>query len=250
MLFQPFCSFYRIFLYFGLLVQTRSRPYGLCHRPYTLAYIKGFGSPVFHVYASFLLCFMLVLSTLVLGFAMLDTLSGFVVVWLHSTPMRPCLDVTNWDALLWCQLLCAHLSPFSLRATIAYHAFLCHLLALCASLHACLHVHAWVLLVSVSSMLQHNENMDIRSKPTFVLRGCHLFVCFLACLPFACYLLSYLFAPFLICLLASCMLCLSLLSCLFVLHPFAIIYASIPFHCSLAGFLSLPLHVHIWSEDT
>ena len=62
----PFCH---IFLCFGLMVRTRSRPYGLCLRPYTLAYIKGFG--------------LFVLASLVLGFAMLDGLSGFVVVWLH-----------------------------------------------------------------------------------------------------------------------------------------------------------------------
>ena len=47
---------------------------------------------------SILLCFMLVLASLVLGFAMLDGLNGFMVVWLHPTPMRPCLDVTIWDA--------------------------------------------------------------------------------------------------------------------------------------------------------
>ena len=46
-LLQPFCSIYRIFLCFGLLVRTLSRPYGLCHRPYTLAHIKGFESPNF-----------------------------------------------------------------------------------------------------------------------------------------------------------------------------------------------------------
>ena len=39
------------------------------------------------------------------------------------------------------------------------------------------------------------------------------------------------------------------LSCLFALHPFPIIYASLPFHCLSVGFLSLPLHVHTWSED-
>ena len=37
-------SLYLSFLYFGLLVQTWSRPYGLCHCPYPLAHIKGFGS--------------------------------------------------------------------------------------------------------------------------------------------------------------------------------------------------------------
>jgi len=42
---------------------------------------------------------MLVLASLDLGFATLDALSGFVVVWLHSMPIRPSLDVNTWDAL-------------------------------------------------------------------------------------------------------------------------------------------------------
>ena len=145
---------------------------------------------------------MLVLAFLVLSFATIGALSGFVVVWLHSMPMRPCLDVVIWDVSLWCWLLRARLSPFLLRATIAYHVFLCHPLALCASLHAYLHVHAWVFLVSVSSMLQHNEAMDIRSKPTFVPHGHHLLfaillvyplvvVCYLACLPLCSYVFSH-----------------------------------------------------------
>ena len=106
------------FLFFGLLVWTRSRPYGLCHRPYTLAYIKGFGSSYLHVYACLLLCFMLVLASRVLGFATLDTLSGFMVMWLHLTPMRPCLDVTTWNASPWCRLLRAYFSSFPLRAML------------------------------------------------------------------------------------------------------------------------------------
>ena len=87
------------FLCFGLLVWTRSRHYGLCHCAHTLAHIKGFGSPYLHVYAYLPLRFMPVLASLVLSFAMLDALSRFVVVWLHPTPMRPCLNVTIWDAL-------------------------------------------------------------------------------------------------------------------------------------------------------
>ena len=80
------------------MVMTRSRPYGLCHCPYTKAYIKGFGSSYLHVYACLLLCFILVLAFLILGFATLDAFSEFVVVWLHPTPIRPCSDVTMWDA--------------------------------------------------------------------------------------------------------------------------------------------------------
>ena len=113
---SPFVPFYHIFLCFGLMVRTRSRPHGLCHHPYTKAHIKGFGSSYLYVYACLLLCFMLVLASLVLGFAMLDAFSGFVVVWLHPMPMRPCLDVTIWDASPWCRLLHAYLSPFLLCA--------------------------------------------------------------------------------------------------------------------------------------
>ena len=59
---------------------------------------KGLDHPILHVYACLLLCFMLVLASLVLSFAMLDALSGFVVAWLHLMPMRPCLGVTTWEA--------------------------------------------------------------------------------------------------------------------------------------------------------
>ena len=67
-------SLYLSFLCFGLLVWTRYRPCGLCHCLYTKADIKGFGSSYLHVYACLLVCFMLVLVSLVLGFATL--LSG------------------------------------------------------------------------------------------------------------------------------------------------------------------------------
>ena len=85
-----------------------------------------------------------------------------------------------------------HTLPFfrSVRS-YAYHACLCHLLTLYASLHACLHVHTWVLLASVSSILQHNEVMDIRSNlhlsladTIFCLFPClfsFLLVCLLSC---------------------------------------------------------------------
>ena len=62
------------------MVMTRSRPYGLCYCLYTKAYIKGFGSSYLHVNACLLLCLILVLASLVLGFATLDAFSGFVVV--------------------------------------------------------------------------------------------------------------------------------------------------------------------------
>ena len=42
---------------------------------------KGLDHPYLYVYACLPLCFMLVLASFVLGFATLDALSGFVVVW-------------------------------------------------------------------------------------------------------------------------------------------------------------------------
>ena len=68
--------------------------------------------------ACLLICFMLVLASLVLGFAMLNALSGFVVVWLRPTPMRPCLGVTTSEASSDARLLHAYFSPFSFRAMI------------------------------------------------------------------------------------------------------------------------------------
>ena len=67
--------------------------------------------------------------------------------------------------------------------TLPFSALHDDMLAMCV--HACLHVHAWVLLASVSSILQHNEAMDIRSKPTFIPHGHHpcLFA-ILLCFPF------------------------------------------------------------------
>ena len=75
------------------MVRAQSKPYGLCHHLYTLIHIKGFGSPLFACLC-LLLCFMLELASLVLGFAMLDALNRFVVVWLHPMPVRPYMDVT------------------------------------------------------------------------------------------------------------------------------------------------------------
>ena len=106
-------SLYLSFLYFGLVVRTQSRSCGLCHHPYTKAHIKGFGSSYLHVYVCLLLCLMLVLASLVLGFDTLDALSECMVVF-----MRPCLDATTWDASLWCRLLHSYLSPFLLRVMI------------------------------------------------------------------------------------------------------------------------------------
>ena len=72
---------------------------------------KSLDNSYLHVYAYFLLCFMLVLTSL-LYFAMLD------LVWLHLTPMRPCLGVTTWGASPNARLLRAYPSLFLLYAMI------------------------------------------------------------------------------------------------------------------------------------
>ena len=61
---------------------------------------------------------MFALASLVLGFAMFGALRGLDLVWLHLTPMRPCLGVTTWGASPDVGLLYANLSPFPLRVTI------------------------------------------------------------------------------------------------------------------------------------
>ena len=154
-------------------------------------------------------------------------------LWLHPTPIRPYLDVTTWDASPWCRLLHAYLSPlFSSMRWYACHACLCHSLALYASLHACLYVHARVLLAGLSSMFQHNEVMDIRSKPTFVPCKHHLLFAFLLVCILA-YFLTLLF------------LCLACLSCLSALCPFYMLLASFPsIACLLVSCVCICMYTH------
>ena len=52
----------------------------IIHTPWPIS--KGLDHPFLHVHACLLLSFMLVLASLVLGFATFDTLSRYVVVWL------------------------------------------------------------------------------------------------------------------------------------------------------------------------
>ena len=101
------------FLVFWHLVRARSRPYGLCHHPYTLVYIKGFGSPIFHVCACLLLCFMLVLASLVLSFATFDAFSGFVVVCLDSMPFEALFGCSHLGCIAMMPVASCTLIPFS-----------------------------------------------------------------------------------------------------------------------------------------
>ena len=94
---------------------------------------------------------------------------------------------------LWSLSLSIHFGPYQ-KVWITLFSCLCLLclfvppVGFFAFLHACFYVHALVLLVSVSSTLQHNEIMDIRSKPTFVPRGHHLLFAFLLTSLLVCWL--------------------------------------------------------------
>ena len=131
------------------------------------------------------------------------------------------------------------------------HAYLCHPLAFYASLHACLHVNAWVLLPSLLSILQHNEVMDILSKPTFVPHGHHLLFAFFLVFLLAC-LLAFLpywlscWSIYLVACHVSCqMLCLPCLSCLSTLYLFVMLFASFPsIACLLVFCLCLRMYTY------
>ena len=204
------------------MVWTRSRPYGLCHHPYTKVHIKGFGS--------FLFACLCLLASMLYACVSLSS-SRFCHVW-RPPRARPCVVTSDaHEALFRCNHL-GGISEFRVALCVlflfrsaqcyTYHACLCHPLAFYASLHACLNVRAWVLLVSVSSILQHNKIMGIWFKTTFAPRGHHLLFAFLlVCL------LARLLAFLFLCL--PCLSCLSAL-CLYHMPPF-------------------PLHVHIWSKN-
>ena len=85
----------------------------IVHTPLSIS--KGLDHSYLHVYTCLLLCFILVLASLVLDFTTLDAFNGFMVLWLHLTPMRPCSDVTIWEVSLDAGLLHAYLPFFASR---------------------------------------------------------------------------------------------------------------------------------------
>ena len=105
------------------------------------------------ILACLLLCFMLVLASLVLGFAMLDALSGFVVVWLHLMPIRPCLDVTICDASPWCRLLRAYLSLTDATFCLLSYLFVFSFVCLLSCFFTCHVYHTYLLYASFIGFL-------------------------------------------------------------------------------------------------
>ena len=187
---------------------------------------------------------MLVLAYLVLGFATLNTLSGFVGVWLHLMPMRPCLDVTIRDASLWCRLLHAYLSHFSLHVMILLTMLVYATSLLFMHLYTLVYMfmyESWLLVCRIyfnTMMLwtpDPNLHLSLMDTP-FCLLSCLftfcLFVCFLACLP------PHLFARILVSMFAM-----SITTICFM--PFPTLSALFSFiACLLVSCLCLCMYTH------
>ena len=147
---------------------TRSRPmvFVIIHVPWPIS--KGF--------RSFLFTYLCLLASMLYACVSLSS-SRLCYVWCPSRAW-PCVVTSDSHEALF---RCNHLGgisrcwvapcipfPFPLCTMLCLPCLFVPPLAFYASLYACLHVHAWVLLASVSSILQHNEVVDIQSKPTFV----------------------------------------------------------------------------------
>ena len=123
----------------------------------------------------------------------------------------------------------------------AYHTCLCHMLDFLLCLHACLHVHAWILSASVLSKPQHNEVMDIWSKPTFVPCGYHLLFAILLCLFFCLPAFSFVCASCLSYRLPLAMLAMSIIFiCLCPFHMLSVSFP--PSACLLVSCLCLCIY--------
>ena len=149
-------------------------------------------------------------------------------------PRRVCGCVVTFDAheaLFGCNHLGMHLRMLGcfMHAFPFFHSVRWY------ACHACLcHPLAWVLLASVSSMLQHNEVMNIWFKPKFVPREHQLLFVFLLVCFFACLLAFLLYSP---CLSCSSILWLFIYS----LHVFL--------RLLVCWFLFFAFALHTWSED-
>ena len=174
-----------------------------------------------HVYACLLLCFMLMLTSL-------DALRGLDLVWLHSMPMRPCLDVTIWEASPDARLLRIYPSLSTLcdaMHTMFVHAT--HWLSMHLYMLAHMSIHESCLLVccpcfNKMKLWTFNSNLHLSLvDTTFCLLSC-LFAflliclcsCFSACHVYHAYLLYasficslYHFLPLLVCWFSCLCLC-------------------------------------------
>ena len=140
-LLQPFLSLdIPLSCVLSLPIGCRSRSYGPSLHPYTQAYIKGFGSfPLcMSMFVCLLLCFISILASLDLGFALLCALHGLVLMWSHLSPLELVL-LLPFVRYIFVVLVCL-IYTFLFRAMLIYlPCLLCAtLLAFFASLHLCM----------------------------------------------------------------------------------------------------------------
>ena len=190
----------------------------IVHTPWPT--LKGLDHPYLHIYVCLLSYFTVVLTSLALGFAMFDTLSGFVVLWLHSMPTRPCLDVTTWDASLMLVALCIPF-PFSALCddVLTMLVYATRWLSLHLYTLAYMSMHESCLLVchpyfNTMKLWTSDPNLHLSLANT-------TFCCFIACLPFcsfACFPAMLAVSVILICFMPlSYTLCISfVIACLLV----------------------------------
>ena len=226
-LLQPFCSFVS-FLCFGIIVRTQSRPYGLCHRPYTKTHIKGFGSSLFA-------CLCLLISMLYACVSL--SCSRLYHVQCLQQVCGCMVTFATHGALFGCSYLgcitimsVASCIPFPFPAPwddmLAMLAFATRYLSMHLQMLAYMFMHESCLPVcylcfNIMKLWTFDPNLHLSlTDTTFCLLSC-LFVFSLVCL-FACFLIS-----------------------LLVCHSYFIF----SFHCLSTGLLFLPLHVYTWSED-
>ena len=128
-------SFFHVFLAYWFGLDLYLMVFVIVHTPRPTS--KGLDHPDLHVYACLLLCFMLVLASLVLGFAMFGTLSGCMFVWLHLMPMRSCLGCNHVRGIFGCQVAPIIPFPFFSPCNGMLIVLACGFLCIFTRLHIC-----------------------------------------------------------------------------------------------------------------
>ena len=235
-LLQPFCRFVFLSCVLTYWFKPDLDPlvFVTVHTPWPTS--KGLDHPCLHVYACLLLCFMLLIASLVLGFARLDAHSGFVVVWLHSDA---------YEVLFGCNYLgCITMMPVASCTPFLLSAPCNDMLSMLvyATRWLCMHLYMLTHISMHESCLLmcrpcFNTMNLWTSNPNLHLSLAKTTLCLLSCL----------FAVLLVCLLSCFFACHSYHAYPFYDFSYALcIFSS---HCLSASFFSLPLHVQTWSED-
>ena len=228
-------SLYLSFLYLNLLVQTQSRPYGLCHRPCPLAHIKVFGSSL-----STCLCLLVSMLYACVGLSC----SRLCHVWYHQ---RVCSYIAISDAheaFFRCNHLgCIATMPVAL--CIPFPFFTPYedvlIMLVCATRWLSLHLYTLAYMSMHESCLLVCRTCFNTMKIWTSDPNLHL-----SLVDTAFSLLSFLFVFLFVCLL-SCYACYVYHA--YLLYAFFLYSLHLFCHRLSASFLSLTLYVHTQSKD-